>query len=132
MDDTADAQLACDDIEARTRHLVALIQRHRFDLSDEKRLQAQIEEVLTANAITFEREKRLSALDIPDFLVAGGITIECKLRGARKIEIFRQLSRYAAHAEVSALILASNIAMGLPPDILGKPLYAASTSRGWL
>lgn len=127
-----DAQPACADIEAHTQRLVALIQCHRFDLSSEKRLQAQIEEVLTANGIAFEREKHLSALDIPDFLVAGGIAVECKLRGARKMDIYRQLCRYAAHAEVTALILASNVAMGLPPDIQGKPLYAASTSRGWL
>lgn len=120
------------DIEARTRQLVVLIQRHRFDLSSEKRLQAQIEEVLTAAGIAFEREKHLSAQDIPDFVVSDGITIECKLRGARKMDIYRQLCRYAAHAEVTALILASNIAMGLPSDIQGKPLYAASTSRGWL
>lgn len=112
--------------------LVALIQRHRFDLSTEKRLQADIEQIMTANQIQFEREKRLNDDDIPDFLVAGGIVIECKLRGARKMDIYRQIARYAKHPDVNGIILASNIAMGLPPEIDGKPVYAASTSRGWL
>lgn len=130
--EVAPAKPQITEIEAHARQLVALIQRHRFDLSSEKRLQEQLEEVLVANGYAFEREKRLSAMDIPDFVVSGGIVVECKLRGARKMDIYRQLCRYATHAEVTSLILASNIAMGLPPDIQGKPLYAASTSRGWL
>jgi hypothetical protein len=59
--------------------------------------------------------------------------IECKMHGkSRKMEVFRQLSRYAAHADVTAIVLASNMSIGLPPDIAGKPLYSASISRGWL
>lgn len=113
--------------------LVRFLQRHRFDLSSEKRLQGGIEEALTRAGIAFEREKRLSDRDIPDFLVAGGIVIECKMRDkARKMDIFKQLSRYAAYQEVAAIVLASNLTMGLPPDISGKAVYAASLSRGWL
>ncbi|ODP35094.1 hypothetical protein [Pandoraea sp. ISTKB] len=113
--------------------LVRLLQQHRFDLSTEKHLQAEIEDVLLKAGITFEREKRLSAGDIPDFLVAGGVVVECKIRDkSRKIEVFKQLQRYAQHPSVSAIVLASNMAMGLPPDINGKPVYAASLSRGWI
>lgn len=112
--------------------LVRLIQRQRFDLSTEKRLQAELAEVLTKEGIDFEREKSLSEQDIPDFVIAGGIVIECKVRGARKMDVYRQLCRYAALPAVSVIILASNIAMGLPPEIAGKPLYAAALSRGWI
>lgn len=118
--------------ESRVVAIVRLIQRHRFDLSTEKHVQAQVAEMLTAEQIAFEREKRLSALDIPDFLVAEGIVIECKMRGARKMDIYKQLRRYATYTEVTALILVSNLAMGLPPEINGKPVYAASLSRGWI
>lgn len=113
--------------------LVRLLQQHRFDLSTEKHLQAEIEEVLLKAGITFEREKRLSDHDIPDFLIAGGVVIECKIRDkSRKIDVFKQLQRYAQHPCVSSIVLASNMAMGLPPEINGKPLYAASLSRGWI
>jgi hypothetical protein len=113
--------------------IVRLLQQCRFDLSTEKRLQADVETALTDSGIAFEREKHLSARDIPDFFVEGGIVVECKMRNkSKKTAIFDQLCRYAEHPEVSALILASNVSMGLPSEIDGKPLYAASLSRGWL
>lgn len=113
--------------------VVRLVQRSRFDLSSEKHLQADVEAALHDAGIDFEREKRLSQRDIPDFFLSGGVILECKMRNkSRKIEIFKQLQRYASHPEVSAIILASNVAMGLPPEIDGKPVYAASLSHGWL
>jgi hypothetical protein len=113
--------------------IVRFLQRCRLDLSTEKHLQADIERALQATTLPFEREKRLSGSDIPDFLVKGGIVIECKMRNkARKIDIFRQLSRYAAYPEVTAIVLASNVSMGLPQEIDGKPVYAASLSKGWM
>lgn len=113
--------------------VIGLIQRGRFDLSSEKSLQEGIASVLSVAGVPFEREHRLAPGDIPDFFVEGGIVIECKMHGkSRKMEVFRQLSRYAAHADVTAIVLASNMSIGLPPDIAGKPLYSASISRGWL
>lgn len=113
--------------------IVRLLQRCRLDLSTEKHLQEGIEEAFKESGVEFEREKRLSPKDIPDFLVAGGIIVECKMRNkSRKIAIYQQLSRYAASPEVTAIILASNVSMGLPPEINGKPVYAASLSTGWL
>lgn len=113
--------------------IVRLLQRCRFDLSTEKHLQAGIETAFMAGGIPFEREKHLSSKDIPDFFVAGGIAVECKMRNkARKIAIYQQLCRYAAYSEVTAIILASNVLMGLPPEINGKPIYAVSLSAGWI
>lgn len=116
--------------------IVRLLQRYRFDLSTEKHLQAGIEDAFRAEGIQFEREKRLPGsdfLDILDFFVTGGVVVECKMRNkARKIEIFKQISRYAMHEDVTAIVLASNLVMGLPPAINGKPIFAASLSRGWI
>lgn len=118
---------------ATVTELVRLVQRSRLDLSSEKHLQEDVSELLRSAQYEFEREKRLSAKDVPDFLVAGGIVIECKMRNkASKMEIYRQLVRYAEYPEVTAIILASNVTMGLPSTIEGKPLYAASLSRGWI
>ncbi len=119
--------------QATAAEIIRLVQRSRFDLSSEKHLQEGMSEMLSAAHVDFEREKRLSAKDVPDFLVAGGIVIECKMRNkSSKMDIYRQLVRYAAHPEVTAIILASNVTMGLPSEIEGKPLYAASLSRGWI
>lgn len=112
--------------------IVRLLRRLRVDLSNEKALQAGVAEGLALAGIAFEREKRLSVEDIPDFFLPGGLIIECKVKGKfRKIEVYRQLLRYAGRSEVSALILASNANMGLPEEMQGKPVYAASLSMGW-
>lgn len=113
--------------------LVRLLRRCRLDLSTEKHLQAGIEQVFKDGGIQFEREKRLSPDDIPDFFVEGGVVIECKMRHkARKVAVYKQLCRYADHPEVTAIILASNLSMGLPSEINGKPIYVASVSGGWI
>jgi hypothetical protein len=124
-----------DSIITKSKTLVRLIEQQQFDLSTEKRMQSQLSEVLLLNHYEFEREKILSDKDIPDFLVEKEIIIECKLRGARsprKMDVYKQLCRYAEHETVKALILASNLSMGIPPEINGKPVFAASCSKGWL
>ena len=131
------------------QELVRLLSRTRADLSSEKAMQSGIAAALESAGIPFEREHRLSAEDIPDFLIpmpgvhtpchralAQWIAVECKLKGRggapRKIDIYRQIERYAHHPEVAAIIFASNLSMGLPAEIRGKPVYAASLSKGWL
>ena len=113
--------------------VVSLLERYQFDLSTEKHLQAGVETAFIENGLVFEREKRLSARDIPDFILEGGIVVECKLRGkSRKIDVYQQLLRYAQHQDVSTIVLASNSVMGLPDEMHGKPVYAASLSMGWI
>lgn len=109
-----------------------LVAKTRISVSTEKAMQADLEHLLTAAAIPFLREHRLSDTDIPDFIVGDGVVLECKLRGARKLLIFRQLERYAAHSRVKALVLVSNVSMGLPEFIDGKPLYHVSVSTAWM
>lgn len=112
--------------------IAATLLATRVDLSDEKAAQAQIAEALTAAGLAFEREARLSPRDRPDFLFpVPGLVLEVKLR-ARKMDIWRQLARYAEHERVRAIILASNTAMTLPPEIVGKPLAFVSLGRAWL
>jgi len=112
--------------------IVRVVRSYRLDLSDEKRMQAELAEAFAAEGIACEREVRLTAADIPDFLTPDGVAVECKLRGQGKKAIFRQMGRYCAHERVRALVLVTNVAMGLPPVILGKPVYYATLSRGWL
>lgn len=122
--------------------LVRRLSRTRVALSSEKAMQSDIAAALTAAGIPFEREYPLSSTDIPDFLIPcpreliQWVAVECKLKGRgtgpRKIDIYRQIERYARHPEVAAILLASNLSMGLPAEINGKPVYAASLSMGWI
>ena len=110
--------------------IVTLLRRSRLRVGDEAALQLSIEEVLTAAGEGFEREHRLSAADRIDFLL-GTVGLEAKTRCNKRV-IYRQLERYAAHDAISALILVTGTAMGLPPSIGGKPVYLVSTGRASL
>lgn len=102
----------------------------RFPLKNEKVLQAALSEQFTVAGIEHEREVRLSGADIVDFMF-GEIASEVKVQGS-KIQIYRQLERYAEHDRVSSLILITNVPMGLPAVIKGKPAYLFNLSRAWL
>lgn len=106
----------------------------RFSLSSEKETQQDIHQLLTAQPFgpLVKREARLSGRDIVDFLIAGSIVVEVKVQGHSKKQIFRQLTRYAKYEWVESLILVTNLAMGLPPTIEGKPAYYVSLGRAWV
>lgn len=114
------------------RKIIQLIESARLDLSDEKRLQADLAVALTNAGVQFTRELALSTHDIPDFFTEDGTAIECKLRPAQKTAVYRQLQRYASHAEVTGIVLATNLSMTLPETINSKPSFMASLSKGWL
>lgn len=113
------------------RDIVSLLRRAKLPCSTEARLQVAIGNALVGAGLSFSPEHRLGPGERIDFLVAGGIGIEAKTRYARR-RIFRQLERYAEHAEIAALILVTGTAMGLPAAINGKPLYYVSLGKGGL
>ena len=112
--------------------LVRLIHANRIDLTNEKAAQRQIADLLTADGWSYQRECRLSDKDIPDFMMFGGLAVEVKVKGAGKMDVFRQLCRYAEHDRVHGLLLVSGQSMGLPDTIGGKPAWYASLGRAWL
>lgn len=114
------------------REVVRLIAATRCDLSDEKRTQADIATALQRDGYSFVREYRFSPGDVVDFLVAGAVAVEVKLRHARKKDVFRQLERYAAHERCQALVLVTGLSMGLPAEINGKPVFVAHLGRAWM
>ncbi|WP_445222233.1 hypothetical protein ACKWRH_21495 [Bradyrhizobium sp. Pa8] len=124
-----------------TRKLIVdLFARYRLPLSDEKALQAAIEQVLTMELVPFAREVRLDDKDIVDFMAGEGATlqplapacaIEVKIGGSRRA-IYRQIERYCAHLQVAEIVLATNVPMSLPFDVNGKPTAIAHLGRSWL
>lgn len=117
-------------IEALVAPIIACLRAYRFPLHDEKATQAAIAQAFAARGLAFEREVRLGTGDIIDFVVTR-IAVEVKIRG-QKIQIYRQLERYAKRAEIDAIVLASNVAMGLPLRIEGKPTFFVHLGRAWL
>ena len=109
--------------------ILAVLRGRRFPLHAEKATQAAIAEAFTAAGIAFEREARLAEGDIVDFRI-GGVLVEVKLKGARRA-IHRQCVRYGAHPGVSALILATTVAMPPLPG-LAVPSFVVSLGRAWL
>jgi hypothetical protein len=116
---------------ALAQDVVRALRQARLRVSNEGALQRSIAAVLDQIGVDYGREHRLSAADRPDFLVAGDIVIEAKVKYAKR-SIYRQLQRYAEHDNVGAIILVSNTAMGLPVAINGKPIYVVSTGMAYL
>ena len=111
--------------------ITATLRRSRLPVGNEGALQTAIEGALGRGGITFEREARISPADRVDFLAAGGIGIEAKARYPRRA-IYRQLERYAQLDVITALILVTGTAIGLPAEINGKPLFHVSIGRASL
>jgi hypothetical protein len=110
--------------------LIEILRKHRFPLSSEKQCQAAIEDALEENGIAFEREVHLGPKDVPDFRIDATL-IEVKIGGS-KSAIFRQCRRYCDYDGVRDLILASNVAIGLPETVNGRGLWLLPLGRGWL
>ena len=91
-------------------------------VKDETQLQQKLAEWFRSRGISFERERRLSARDRPDFMV-GRIAVELKIKGSTA-SVIRQLSRYAESEEVDELVLVTTMAQHrrMPPTINDKPV----------
>lgn len=111
--------------------IVSFLGSRRLPLSNEKALQIAIAHELECGGIPAEREVRLNPADVIDFMCCGSVGIEVKIKGSRR-EIYRQLERYAGGDQVAELILATNVPMGLPKTINGKPVSYLNLSRAWL
>lgn len=120
-------------VEHLRHRIAAVLGSCQFDLNDEKICQAQIDILLRTRlpGVEILREHRLSPADIPDFLIEG-VAVEIKMNAARPASILRQLERYAEHTQVEALVLVTNRAVRMQPNVRGKPLLVVPLGRAWL
>lgn len=102
--------------------ILSILCSYQFRFAKEAQLHDAIAAALTERRITFEREVRLNERDRVDFL-AGDVAIECKVDGSR-IEVMRQLLRYAESPRVGSILLVTSRSRHLPiPTTLGgKPV----------
>lgn len=110
--------------------IIEFLKNVRLPVHNEKSTQEAIERIFTENNVTFEREFRLDAKNIPDFMV-GDIAVEVKIKGSRK-GIYDQLKRYANFDEVKYIILITNRSLGVPETINGKHLQTIKIGTAWL
>lgn len=111
------------DIDTGPQHLASLLSRAGLRFVTEAQMQAAVASALAAAGWAAVPQARLGDRDRPDFLAAGGIALELKVAGT-PAALQRQVTRYAAHAEVTAIVVVTCRARhrGLPPFINGKPV----------
>lgn len=100
-------------------------------LSDEFELQACIEGVLRSSGIPYQKEFRLAPRNRIDFLLNGGIGLEAKRGKPNKTSVLKQLERYAAFDEISAIILVVDRNVHIPISVLGKRCILFGLNRLW-
>jgi hypothetical protein len=110
--------------------LIAALRAERFPLAREKETQVEIAAAFDRRSIAYRREVDIGNRDIIDFLV-NAIGIEVKIGGAKRA-IHAQCVRYCETGKLSALILATNVAIGFPSEIAGRPCFVVSLGRAWL
>lgn len=106
--------------------VLRLLASYRYTCASESLFQSGIERVLEMlPGVSVEREFALSKSDRIDFLINGSIGLECKVDGSTT-DVVRQLSRYAQHERIEALILATTRrrhALQMPAELHGKRVF---------
>lgn len=112
--------------------VVDLLKSVRFNFANEAELQDGIEKLIMPfhGSFLMRREVRFGARDRIDFMV-GAIGIEVKVGGSAAAAL-RQMSRYAKHEEIRALVLVTDrVQAGVQPtEIHGKPIRVVCLMGG--
>ena len=113
-----------------TRILAALENVRAPAMPGEYDLHAMIAEALREDGLEYVHERPLAPRCRIDFLV-GDVGIEVKKGRPAPAQLRRQLARYAASEEISALIVVTQRAVSLPAAICGKRIYQVSLNMNW-
>ena len=109
----------------------------RLRFGTEQLLQADVAEALTRSGMAFRAEVPLSDRDRIDFVVEGGIGIECKVAGSMPA-VASQLLRYSESDLITGLVLVSrrhshrSYAPSQWKGVGGKPYRFLWTGKGGL
>lgn len=117
-------------MENKIKEIFSCLEGFPFSVHDEKRVQAEMEELFLEAKINHSREHQLKPNGIIDFMF-DGIGVEVKVKGSVEA-IYKQCVRYCEHDDVKALVLVTARSMGFPEEINGKPCYYFSLSRALL
>ncbi len=98
---------------------------------EEYELQNKIAEALAATGISFTREYKLGPRSRVDFLTNDGIAIEVKKGKPNRVQVIRQLEKYAAFEDVTEIILVVEKNLDVPREINGKPCMSFGLNKLW-
>lgn len=110
--------------------ILKLLRGQRFNLSNEKTLQLEMETFFKSKNLEFRREYHLDEKSIIDFMF-GNVGVEVKIKGS-KMSIYKQCERYCTFHEIDRLILVTNKSVKLPLNINDKQCYVFNLSKSWL
>lgn len=113
--------------------VVTALAGYQFIQHDEHALYAGLSHVLGEAGFLFEREHRLDGKSRVDFyLPSPRLVIEVKVQGS-PAAVLRQLTRYASHPTVDAILLITTLAKlaRIPDSIGGKPAGAFRIAGGF-
>lgn len=113
------------------RQLFQILGSHRFMLTNEKEVQADMERLLHEHNLGFRREHHLDSENIIDFMMDSGVGIEVKTKGQKRA-IYKQCLRYSTFDDIQDLILVTSSSTGMPPQLNGKNIYILNLSKAWL
>lgn len=115
----------------RMERVTQALETIRCGASDaEEALHAQAAHALEAAGLEAAHEVRLAPRCRIDFMV-GEIGIEIKKKRPERAKLLAQLTRYAACAQVRALIVVAPRGVNLPRTIGGKPVTMIALERLW-
>lgn len=124
-------RLLKDSLKEKMDKALRFLRRVCIPHSTEDEMQLALQGALTAAGFKFEREARLSPKDRVDFLLEGGVAVECKVKGPA-MAVFNQVERYAKSWQVNGIILLTAFHMSLPDKIDGKPCAVVKVGQAWL
>lgn len=89
----------------------------------ERELADQLEQLLVADGVDYEREHELTTADRVDFFVHGRVAVEVKTAGSYNT-VLRQLARYAVRPSVDAVLLVTtrHDHQRMPASLAGVPV----------
>ncbi len=117
--------------EISPQELVLKLRRVRLPNATEQATQDACEEWLKKEGIPYEREVVIGEGERVDFLIAGEIGLEIKVKYPKR-QIYRQLERYSLTGRVTSLVLLTGTYLGLPAELNGVPVYMVSMGRAAL
>lgn len=113
------------------RNLKQLLSK-KLDISNEERLQNEIEDIFIENNINYLREYNLNRHNRIDFYLPDEkIGIEIKIKGSI-FKIYEQVERYAEFKEVEKIVLVSSKYVNLPDKIKDKEAHLIHLSEAFL
>ena len=119
-------------VKLRMDKIIEVLRKLRVNpVNVEYDLQQEIANILKENHIPYSKEYQLGPRNRVDFLAGTGIVIEVKKGKPGKVQVVKQLERYASFDMVSGIVLVVEKNLDIPRKINGKPCVSLGLNKLW-